>query len=102
MSDNIQGGTPNTSCGSMTGNAMHFDGAGGERSLTTVPIDATASWMGSGTVGVLITAQQYEQGFEELTLITEDRRKSKHVHDETVYSVGFEIEGDLNMEKTNT
>lgn len=26
-------------------------------------IDATASWLGSGTVGVLITAQQYEQGF---------------------------------------
>ncbi|MBF58112.1 YjiH family protein [Halomonas sp. FeN2] len=26
-------------------------------------IDATASWMGSGTVGVLITTQQYEQGF---------------------------------------
>nr|WP_290699059.1 YjiH family protein [Halomonas sp. UBA3074] len=26
-------------------------------------IDATASWMGSGTVGVLITAQQYEQGY---------------------------------------
>ncbi|TCO78494.1 YjiH family protein [Chromatocurvus halotolerans] len=26
-------------------------------------IDATASWMGSGTVGVLITSQQYEQGF---------------------------------------
>lgn len=26
-------------------------------------IDATASWMGSGTVGVLITAQQYERGF---------------------------------------
>ncbi|PMR77525.1 YjiH family protein [Billgrantia endophytica] len=26
-------------------------------------IDATASWMGSGTVGVLITAQQYEKGF---------------------------------------
>ncbi|SHL32094.1 YjiH family protein [Halomonas caseinilytica] len=26
-------------------------------------IDATASWMGSGTVGVLITTQQYEQGY---------------------------------------
>ncbi|MCH7482852.1 MAG: hypothetical protein IIC31_08515, partial [Chloroflexi bacterium] len=26
-------------------------------------IDATASWMGSGTVGVLITTQQYEKGF---------------------------------------
>lgn len=26
-------------------------------------IDATASWLGSGTVGVLITAQQYEKGF---------------------------------------
>lgn len=26
-------------------------------------VDATASWMGSGTVGVLITAQQYKQGF---------------------------------------
>lgn len=26
-------------------------------------IDATASWMGSGTVGVLITTQQYERGF---------------------------------------
>lgn len=26
-------------------------------------IDATASWMGSGTVGVLITAQQYEKGY---------------------------------------
>jgi len=26
-------------------------------------IDATASWMGSGTVGVLITSQQYEQGY---------------------------------------
>lgn len=26
-------------------------------------IDATASWMGSGTVGVLITYQQYEKGF---------------------------------------
>ncbi|PMR70806.1 YjiH family protein [Halomonas heilongjiangensis] len=26
-------------------------------------IDATASWMGSGTVGVLITTQQYETGF---------------------------------------
>lgn len=28
-----------------------------------VNADATASWMGSGTVGVLITSQQYEQGF---------------------------------------
>lgn len=26
-------------------------------------IDATASWLGSGTVGVLITSQQYEKGF---------------------------------------
>ncbi len=26
-------------------------------------IDATASWMGSATVGVLITSQQYERGF---------------------------------------
>ena len=26
-------------------------------------IDATASWMGSGVVGVLITTQQYEKGF---------------------------------------
>jgi nucleoside recognition membrane protein YjiH len=26
-------------------------------------IDATASWLGSGTVGVLITAQQYQKGF---------------------------------------
>ncbi|MFC6673902.1 YjiH family protein [Marinobacterium aestuariivivens] len=26
-------------------------------------IDAVASWLGSGTVGVLITTQQYEQGF---------------------------------------
>lgn len=26
-------------------------------------IDATASWMGAGPVGVLITTQQYEQGF---------------------------------------
>ncbi|QJQ97203.1 YjiH family protein [Halomonas sp. PA5] len=26
-------------------------------------IDATASWMGSGTVGVLITTQQYERGY---------------------------------------
>nr|WP_245920841.1 YjiH family protein [Melghirimyces profundicolus] len=26
-------------------------------------IDAVASWMGSGTVGVLITTKQYEQGF---------------------------------------
>ena len=26
-------------------------------------IDASASWLGSGTVGVLITAQQYEKGF---------------------------------------
>ncbi|MFC5711225.1 YjiH family protein [Thalassorhabdus alkalitolerans] len=26
-------------------------------------IDAMASWMGSGTVGVLITTQQYEQGY---------------------------------------
>lgn len=26
-------------------------------------IDALASWMGAGTVGVLITAQQYEQGY---------------------------------------
>ncbi|WP_435103263.1 YjiH family protein [Arhodomonas sp. AD133] len=26
-------------------------------------IDATASWLGSGTVGVLITTQQYERGF---------------------------------------
>ncbi|MFC3282930.1 YjiH family protein [Litchfieldella rifensis] len=26
-------------------------------------IDATASWMGSGTVGVLITSQQYEKGY---------------------------------------
>ncbi len=26
-------------------------------------IDATASWMGSGTVGVLITTQQYEKGY---------------------------------------
>ena len=26
-------------------------------------IDALASWMGSGTVGVLITSQQYERGF---------------------------------------
>lgn len=26
-------------------------------------IDAIASWLGSGTVGVLITTQQYEQGF---------------------------------------
>ncbi|WP_255259916.1 nucleoside recognition domain-containing protein [Lentibacillus sp. CBA3610] len=26
-------------------------------------IDATASWMGSGTVGVVITTEQYERGF---------------------------------------
>lgn len=26
-------------------------------------IDATASWLGSGTIGVLITSQQYEKGF---------------------------------------
>jgi len=26
-------------------------------------IDALASWMGAGTVGVLITSQQYERGF---------------------------------------
>ncbi|WP_079476268.1 YjiH family protein [Marinococcus halophilus] len=37
------------------------------RPLFTLPgrssIDATASWMASGTVGVLITTQQYEQGY---------------------------------------
>jgi nucleoside recognition membrane protein YjiH len=27
-------------------------------------IDAIASWMGSGTVGVLITTQQYESGYD--------------------------------------
>ena len=26
----------------------------------------------------------------------------EHAHDEQVYSVGFEVEGELNMEKTNT
>ncbi|KGP71951.1 YjiH family protein [Pontibacillus yanchengensis] len=37
------------------------------RPLFTLPgrssIDATASWMGAGPVGVLITTQQYEQGY---------------------------------------
>lgn len=37
------------------------------RRLFTMPgrsaVDATASWMGSGTVGVLITMRQYDEGF---------------------------------------
>ena len=43
MWGNIQGASANTSCGSMMGNAFHFDGTGAERSITSVEIDATAS-----------------------------------------------------------
>jgi gliding motility-associated-like protein len=36
----LNGATANTNCGSVTGNALHFDGTG-TRDATTVPIDAT-------------------------------------------------------------
>jgi hypothetical protein len=38
---NIANGTENMDCGSMTGNALHFDGAAAPREATTVPLDAT-------------------------------------------------------------
>lgn len=43
--DNIQNGTAGTGCGGMTGNALHFDGAGTDRSATTIPINSTVCGM---------------------------------------------------------
>ena len=40
MWSGLPGGTANTNCGSITGNALHFDGTG-VRNATTIPIDAT-------------------------------------------------------------
>lgn len=40
MWSNLSNATANVNCGSVTGNALHFDGAG-LRNATTVPIDAT-------------------------------------------------------------
>lgn len=48
MWNDIQNGTASGgSCGSMSGNALYFDGAGGNRWAETVPVDATANcgWM---------------------------------------------------------
>ena len=43
--DNIQNGTSGTGCGGMTGNALHFDGTGTDRSATTIPINSTVCGM---------------------------------------------------------
>ncbi|MDG1332782.1 MAG: gliding motility-associated C-terminal domain-containing protein [Crocinitomicaceae bacterium] len=40
MWSNLSGATANLNCGSVTGNALHFDGTG-TRNATTIPIDAT-------------------------------------------------------------
>jgi gliding motility-associated-like protein len=40
MWSNLSNATANVNCGSVTGNALHFDGAG-VRNATTIPIDAT-------------------------------------------------------------
>lgn len=40
MWSGLPGGTANINCGSVTGNAMHFDGTA-TRNATTIPIDAT-------------------------------------------------------------
>lgn len=46
-------------CGTLVRNVFHkIFGLPGRSA-----IDAIASWLGSGTVGVLITAQQYQKGF---------------------------------------
>ena len=39
---NISSGTVNLNCGAMSGTAMHFDGTGTDRSLTTIPFNATS------------------------------------------------------------
>ena len=45
MWSDIQSGSSNTDCGSMTGNAIHFDGTSSDRSITSVPINATVCGM---------------------------------------------------------
>jgi gliding motility-associated-like protein len=58
MWDNIQSGTAGLGCTGNTGNALHFDGGGADRSATTVPINTTVCgmvnfclFMGNGASG---------------------------------------------------